>query len=265
MLTGPQPLDSKFAEKLMKGREHDEADFSEDQITTQFVGEMFEDIFGDAKERKIGLGLRLEWLYRDIKRAFYDLKYAVRNHFKWRKTIKQIRPWEGFDGLLSVMLTHLKDYIDTEERYGHSEEQYKKNKIATAKETVEILERMKDSDAYYSKHRDEVNSRYPKYKYLISEYKNGGSSSSGNFVAQGNGWTGKEDGKDPQEGYFEFINGKFQLTKSPDQNETDRLLSEIEEYQKETKNAYKQAVIDSDKDFDRLGELLKENLYSWWD
>ena len=163
------------------------------------------------------------------------------------------------------MITHLKDYIDTEEKYGHSEEQYRKNKIATAKETVEILKRMRDSDAYYDKRRDEVNSRYPKYKGLVTEYKKGGSSFCGDFISQNNGWAGKESGNAPKAGYFEFINGKFQLTESPDQNETDRLLAELEEYHKEIKNAYKQAAHDSNKDFDRLGELLKENLYSWWD
>ena len=265
MLKDSQPLDSKFAEKLMKGREHDEADFSEDQIKTQFIGEMFEDIFDDAKKQKISLGLRLEWLYLDIKGALHDLKYAIRNHFKWRKTIKSIRPWEGFGGLLSVMITHLKDYIDTEEKYGHSEEQYRKNKIATARETVALLKRMKDSDGYYDRQRDEVESRYPEYKYLITKYKKGGSSSSCNFIAQGKGWAGKESGENPQAGYFEFINGKFQLTESPDQNETNRLLDKLENYHKEITNAYKQAVIDSDKDFDRLVELLKENMYSWWD
>ena len=163
------------------------------------------------------------------------------------------------------MQTHMKDYIQTEEKYGHSEEQYRKNKIATAKETVELLERMKDPGDYYERRREEVESRYPDYKTLVTEYNSGGSSYSGDFIAQGNGWTGKESGKEPQAGYFEFINGKFQLIESPDQNETDRIIAELESYHDELANAYKQAEVDSDKDFERLGQLLKENLYSWWD
>ena len=88
---------------------------------------------------------------------------------------------------------------------------------------------------------------------------------SGDFIAQGNGWAGKESGENPRSGYFEFVNGKFQLAESTDKNETDRLLAELEKYHEELTNAYKQANVDSDEDFERLGQLLKENLYSWWD
>ena len=85
------------------------------------------------------------------------------------------------------------------------------------------------------------------------------------FVAQGIGWAGKESGKDPREGYFEFINGRFQPTESPDQNETNKLVNQLKNYHIEISNAYKQGELDSDKDFDRLGQLLKDNLFSWWD
>jgi hypothetical protein len=163
------------------------------------------------------------------------------------------------------MQTHLRDYIQTEEKYGHAEEEYKNKKIATAKETLELLERMKAPDEYWQRRHEEVASRYPDYKGLITEYENGGSSFSGDFVAQGNGWVGKEGGKNPREGYFEFLGGGFILAESPDQKETDRLLNELEKYHKELENAYKQANIDSDNDFERLCQLLKDNLYSWWD
>ena len=43
------------------------------------------------------------------------------------------------------------------------------------------------------------------------------------------------------------------------------MLAELEKYHVELANAYKQANSDSDEDFERLGLLLKENLYSWWD
>ena len=94
--------------------------------------------------------------------------------------------------------------------------------------------------------------------------ESGSASYSGDFVVQGNGWAGKESGKDTREGYFEFVDGKFELAYSLNQTETDRLLAELVNYHEEINNAYKQAEIDSDKDFERLGELLKENLYTWW-
>ena len=239
--------------------------FSDKDIKTQFIGRMFDGILENDNDRKIAVSLRLSWFWRDIKNVMYELKYAVRNYFIWYKTIRKLRPWEGFDGLISLMMTHLRDYIETEEKHGHSEEEYRKHKIAAAKETVAVLGRMKYPDEYLDRPIKEVKSRYPEYRGLVAEYANGGSSFSGNFIAQGNGWAGKEGGKDPQEGYFEFINGKFSLAKSPDQNETDSLLKQLDKYHEELHEAYIQGNINSDKDFERLGQLLKDNLYSWWD
>ena len=265
MLIQSQPLDSKFCEKIGLDKIDENAGFTEKEIKDQFIGNMFDDIREKSGKRKISLSLRFHWLYKDIKNLFYDTKYAIRNYFKWRRTISKLRPWEGFSGLISIMITHLNDYIETEIKYGHSAEEYKKHKIATAKETVEILNRMNEPDEYHDKHIKEVESRYPNYKRLITKYVNGGSCSSGNFVAQGNGWVGKESGKDPREGYFEFINGRLQCKESPDQKETDKILAELVNYYIEVDNAYKQAELDSDNDFNRLGHLLKENLYTWWD
>jgi hypothetical protein len=230
----------------------------------QRMGDLFDDLRSDIK-RKPSVKKRLCWKCRQMKYAYHDAKYAVRNHIKWCGTINKLRPWEGFDGLLSVMLMHLMDYVATEEKYGHSEKEYKAQKIATAKETIKILRRMRSPDAYTSRRRNQVEKRYPKYKSLITKHNDGSTCISGRFVAQGNGWAGKESGKDPREGYFEFVKGRLSLATSPDQTETDRLLVELAQYHKDIDNAYKQAEVDSEKDFDRLGQLLKENLYSWWD
>ena len=62
-----------------------------------------------------------------------------------------------------------------------------------------------------------------------------------------------------------FAAERFELADSPDKIETDRLLSELSRYHEEIEAAYRQAEVDSDNDFERLGLLLKENLYSWWD
>ena len=87
----------------------------------------------------------------------------------------------------------------------------------------------------------------------------------GRFVRLGAGWVGEEAGKDPRCGYFEFVGGRFELAANPNPAETDRLLVELDRYGQELHEAYKQAEADSDADFDRLGQILKESLYSWWD
>ena len=262
MLLQSQPLSREASKKLGLDDEQSEKSL-ESKIVSQHIGSMFDNAL--HRKHKIHIKTRLGWIWNDIRYFFYDMKYLFRNHFVWFKTISRIRPWEGHDGLISVMIMHLRDYINTEEKYGHAEEEYKKQKIATATETLQLLERMKDPDDYYDRRRTEVEKRYPEYKYLVTEYENGNTEYSGDFVQQGKGWTGKEAGLNPREGYFEFVNGRFELATSPDRRETKRLLAELAKYHKEIHNAYKQAVADSEKDFERLWELLKENLYSWWD
>ena len=263
MLTRSQPIDPKFYGKLGLSDSDELKERAEPVITSQRIGKMFDDLSGG--KRKPGLGMRLIWKKNRIRDKYYDMKHLVRNHFKWHKTMRELRSWEGFNGLITVMQTHLRDYIETEEKHGVALEEYKQHKIATAKETVDILERIREPDEYSFKRRREVDECYPDYSYLISKHKDGGTGYSGDFVAQGQGWTGKESGKDPREGYFEFINGRFELTQSPDVTETNRILSELERYYSEVSEAYKQAEDDSDRDFERLGQLLRENLYSWWD
>jgi hypothetical protein len=98
----------------------------------------------------------------------------------------------------------------------------------------------------------------------VTRYINGRSENSHeNFVKQGDGWASITNGG--AKGYFEFVNGRIKSVASPNQDETDKLLDEMERYYKERNNAYRQSEIDSDNDFERLGQLLKENLYSWWD
>jgi len=161
---------------------------------------------------------------------------------------------------------HLRDYIETEEKYGHSAKEYKEKKIAVAEETLKILGHIKDPENYYRRRRKTVEAKYPKYKYLITRYADGSTSLNGDFVAYGNGWVGRESEKDPREGYFEFVAGRFVQAESPCKTDTDRLLAELDAYHAELNHAYKRAESDSDRDFERLGMLLlKENLFSWWD
>jgi hypothetical protein len=209
--------------------------------------------------------LRMYWKWREVRSVFTHLKWLFRNHIKWNKTLGHLRPWEGFAGLIDVVQTHLWDYIEQEEKYWSSSKECKDQKIASAKETIELLERMVNPDGYWDKRREEeeIKKKYPEQHSLYTEYENGGfDSSGGGFVAQGNGWVGR-DGE--EEGYFEFVDGRFKLIASPDQRETERLLAELDQYDLEIEGVYKQSEADSDKDFERLGQLLKDNLYSWWD
>jgi len=254
-----QPLDDRVTKKLKLDTD---VDYLDKTIMSQRIGRMFDDICSD--DMKIPLKTRIGWRWQKFKDFLRNIKHTIRNHIKWHKTMRQLRSWEGFDGLITVMQTHLRDYIGCEEKHGHSDESCKMNKTATVNETVELLERMREPIDYSSRRRDAVEAKYPDYQSLITEYK-ASTSVSGDFVAQGNGWVGKESGNNPREGYFEFIDGRFELVASPNQAETDRIIAELREYHQEINNAYNQAEVDSDEDFDRLAKLLKENMYTWWD
>ena len=263
MLLRSQPLSEELSKKLEAKSKSEIDAMNEDNIKSQYVGHLFDDLI--EGKRKIKLKTRFGWKWNNLKGIYHDLKYAVLNRFKWRKTINQLRPWEGFDGLLRVMQKHLSDYVESEEKYGHAAIEYKERKIATAKETIELLGRMSTPDEYLFRRREEVDSLYPDYKQLVTKYTYGGVGISGDFIAQGIGWVGKESGNNPREGYFEFVNGRFELTVSPDQTETNMLLVQLKAYHKDIGAAYLRAELDSDEDFERLSNLLKENLYSWWD
>jgi len=258
LLPGSQPLDPKLYGTM---DEQKITEAQDEKIISQRMGTMLDDLDDNYK---IDLKTRMKFTWRDIKGRFYDIRYILRNLILWCKTLSQIRPWEGFSGLILVMQAHLKDYVANEEKYGHSEPEYKTNKIATAKETIEILERMKEPLDYSIKRRDEIEAKYPKYKHLVTKYERS-VGYSGEFVPQAEGWAGEESGKEPRRGYFEFIDGRFEQTASPDQTETDRILAELDRYNQEIHDAYERAEKDSDADFDRLAVLLKNNLYQWWD
>ena len=264
MLLGAQsqPLDPKISKKFESETKYESELITKKKIKAQRIGKMFDDIY---EERKFSLMTLIKWKWWNIKDWFSNFKYTIRNHIKWHKTMRALRPWAGFDGLIHVMQTHLKDYAETEKQYGHATEEYKNQKIESVRETITLLERMQDPHEYTSRRRNEVEAKYPKYESLITEYEDGGGCYSGYFVAQSGGWTGIESGKNPRIGYFEFVQDQFELADSPDQRETDRLLEELQEYRKEIGIAYEQAETDSDNDFENLGLLLKENLYTWWD
>jgi hypothetical protein len=258
-----QPIDDSLVKKL-KLDESETISITDEDIKSQRMGKMFDDIFEIERKQTDNLKRWLRWKWQSVKNLKYYIKYALRNHIKWHKTLCEIRPWEGFSGLLHVMQTHLEDYVQCEEKYGTAAKDYKEMKISSVHATLELLERMNEPDDYYFIRKEEVDKRYPDYKYLITEYDRS-TSYSGDFISFGNGWVGMESGKDPREGYFEFVCGKLELVKSPDCFETDRLLNEVKNYHEDTLDAYKQAELASKNDFEALHILMKDNLYSWWD
>lgn len=265
MLLKSQPLAPHISKKIAAENTRKCDANWERHIKLQRMGKMLDNILNDDRQRKISLQKRFVWLWRDIKSSYFDLKHAVRNHIRWHQTLRELRPWEGFSGLINVMTVHLQDYISYEQQHGHSTEEFTLHKIRTAQQVIALLKRMKEPDEYLYRRQQEVKIKYPQYKSLITEYKSGGVSCSGDFVAQGDGWVGIESGMEPREGYFEFVGDRFELANSPNQCKTDKLLAQLRTYYKDTDDAYKQAEIDSNADFDRLGQLLKENLYTWWD
>lgn len=264
MLIRSQPLDPSNAAKLSKDSRSEIASNSKENIVSQHIGTM-SDEFRTKIQQRPDVGQRVKMTWIRLKNGYLDCKRTLNNHMKWHRTMKKIHPYEGFSGLLRVMQTHLRHYVVQEEKFGYAEKTYKQHKIGTAKETIRLLEHMREPDEYWNRRRKTVEAKYPKYKHLITKYAAGSTSQSGDFVPQGNGWVGMESGKDPQEGYFELINGRFELSDSPDPKETDHLLAELRNYYRDTNNAYKMAEADSKKDFEKLNQLLQENLYSWWD
>ena len=261
MLIQSQPLSAEISEKL---KERDSENLALDEaVVSQRMGHLLGDLFDDGE--KTSIATRIGWKWQRLKEKHHDAKYSRRNRKKWRKTIGGLRPWSGFDGMIRVMRAHLADYIETEEKYGHSLEEYKQRKIVTAKETAALLERMHEPHDYAFRRRKEVDEKYPEYKHLITNYANGSVSKSGDFIAQGIGWVGKEAGREPREGYFELISGRLELAESPDGEETERLLAQVKQYHTDVQSAYRRAEEDSDVDFDKLAKLLKDNLYSWCD
>jgi hypothetical protein len=253
-----QPLDSE----IVKGMDSYDTE-KEAQPIKQYMGRMFQDIL----DSKITLKMRLSWLGRDISNAWHNFYNTVCNWAKWRKTISRLRPWEGFDGVLTLVQRHLKDYLETEVKYGHSEKSYREAKINSVKECLEILERLQKDD-YNKNALDEVYAKYPKYKQLITDYSDGSTSSSGDFIALGNGWAGIESGANPRRGYFECVNGKMELTAISDESvqvEVEQTLAQIERYHADWKQAIKNATEYVEDDKKRLGELLSQHFFSWWD
>ena len=89
MLKGSKALDPKRLPKGLLDIESQE-DFSEDNIKSQCIGKLFDDIL--SEDRKTSPKTKLGWKIRRIKDAYHDFRYSRRNRRVWRKTLDEIRP-----------------------------------------------------------------------------------------------------------------------------------------------------------------------------
>lgn len=232
------------------------------KIISEKMGHMFE--FDKTKEPPLErLKDGVVFKYKKAKEAYYDICHIFINHFRWHKTLKQIRPWEGFEGMLRLMETQLKHHIKQTQKHSIASQVYRDKSIKSAATAIRVLRRLRAQD-YLSRRTEQVRAKYPKYKYHITEYTNS-TSYSGNFVEYKGGWVGRESGKDPRSGYFEFVNGRLAQKPSPNEAETDKLLAQIDSYNQEMSKAYALAKNDNERDFERLHKILKNSMYTWWD
>lgn len=135
MLKSSQPLDPKVAERLGLDDEH-ELDVENDEILPQHIGTMFDDIFADDKRRRPGLRTRIHGRIRCLKDAFYSVRRTAQSHRKWHATLRDLQPWNGFNDLISVMLTQMQNYVRFEEKHGHLTPECTEQKIASTKSTM---------------------------------------------------------------------------------------------------------------------------------
>jgi hypothetical protein len=65
---------------------------------------------------------------------YHDFHYRRRNRRVWCKTLDEIRPWDDFSELLTVMQTHLHGYMKMEEKHGRSAKEERNSCIASVRE-----------------------------------------------------------------------------------------------------------------------------------
>lgn len=227
---------------------------------SQYMSFMFDDLDSNIK---FSIKDKISSTKLKIKDFCYDLSYGITNWIKWFKVISKLRPWEGFDGVLQVAKHHLKDYLNYEIHYGHTEDDYRQEKIHKIKRCLELIEKIQ-KDEYEIILMDAINQKYPKYYRMVSKTKTG-VCYSGKFVKFKDGWVGIEGGNNPRKGYFILKDGKFVIANSPNEEESNLLLKQMIQYEKDIKNALQESKECRDKDLNELSAILKEGFFSFWD
>lgn len=227
---------------------------------SQYMGTLFDNF---KQDEKFSIKDKFRFTRIKVEDFLDDLKYTAINCIKWFKVIPKLRPYEGFDGTLQIIKHHLKDYLRYEINYGHSEDEYKQEKIYNIRRCLELIDKLR-KDEYTLILTDAINQKYPKYYNMISEGKVS-TSYSGKFTKFKDGWVGIEGGKNPRKGYFIHKDGRFVLTESPDEKESNRLLKQIEQYELDITEAIKLGAEHKEKDLNELMEILRKHFFEFWD
>jgi len=177
-----------------------------------------------------------------LSNCYWNISNTIYNHIKWHKTLKKIRAFNGDEALFEVMQTVLRNFLECTDN---------PEKQESAKEVIELIERLKVPDMIKAKALSEINSRYPMYVHRAD----------GKYTRQGDGWAGIHNG---EEGYYRCVNGYMRFCLSPDQAETDRLIKELIQHTTETREASRRSDKETNEAFERLFKLIRENVYTWW-
>jgi len=255
-------VDPEYAKKQGWSSDDNEDDDASRTIIKQYIASPYD--FSYLDDIKISLRKRLVWkLERLLIWWKRDVLLPVITHIRWHNVLKELRPWVGYSGMIKLMQFMLRHYASYEEQYSCSAKEYKDSAVNSARETADLLERLKEPTEYSSRRRDEVKERYPEYLELRTDYADGSSMKSGYFIPQGKGFVGPAS-EQFESNYFEIVNDRIISLDSPDKLETERLVNEIIKYDKEIDEAYELAQKDLENDFDKLNQLLRENMYYWW-
>jgi len=239
-----------------------EAKGKNDDIISQRIGSLFDGVIEQIKQP--AFSIRIKRCFRIFQNFYYSIKWSIRNHIKWHKVLTHIRPWEGYEGLIEVMMYHLKDYVIYERNYGIGSSEYKQDKISSVVRALELLNKLEEPHDYAISRISAIADKYPSFKHLINLYNNGTLESIGLFISYGSGWVGIEDYEKGLYGYYEIVDNILKRVSIVDNDETNKLINDILEYNKYNDQAYIEAEKEINKDFDELYHIFKDNLYSWW-
>jgi hypothetical protein len=221
----------------------------------------FEDSLGNVK---ITILDRLDWLRKDLRGFMRGIKWGVGNLKEWLPFIWSLRPWDADTTIIDLMIKQLRIFVRYNREHGHATDEHRIKVISSAREAIKLLTRLRDPMAYDMYALRQVDKRFPQWQSFIQHCKTG-TSYGGRFLAQADGWVGMQAGKDAKRGFFKILGGELWLRESPDQQETDRILKLMEQYEVARNKASERAKILRAKDTVRLIEIFEIHFHTWWD
>ena len=141
---------------------------SEDRKTvkTETVDDMF--CFADYKPSCLNMLLRP---FRKMKMRLDGNRRVRQCCRRWRGLLADYYLWD-IRAFLPLFVKHLEDYIAIEKKHSIATPEYREYKIATAREAVDIINRLLAED-YASLRREPIEQKWGKYPYKKTTYENG--------------------------------------------------------------------------------------------